>query len=27
MSDYMERWGISCQCPAKRARKQNPRSI
>ena len=27
LSDYMERWGISCQCPAKRARKQNPRSI
>ena len=27
LSDYMKRWGMSCQRPAKRARKQNPRGI
>ena len=27
LSDYMERWGMSCQRPAKRARKQNPKGI
>ena len=27
LSDYMRRWGMSCQCPAKRARKQNPKGI
>lgn len=25
--DYMKRWGMSCQRPAKRARKQNPKRI
>ena len=25
--DYMRRWGMSCQRPAKRARKQNPKGI
>ena len=24
LSDYMKRWGMSCQRPAKRTRKQNP---
>ena len=27
ISDYMKRWGMSCQRPAKRARKQNPKGI
>ena len=27
LSDYMKRWGLSCQRPAKRARKQNPTGI
>ena len=27
LSDYMGRWGMSCQRPAKRARKQNPKGI
>ena len=27
LSDYMRRWGMSCQRPAKRARKQNPTGI
>ena len=27
LSDYMKRWGMSCQRPAKRARKQNPSGI
>jgi len=27
LSDYMKRWGMSCQHPAKRARKQNPKGI
>ena len=27
LSDYMKRWGMSCQRPAKRARKQNPTGI
>ena len=27
LSDYMRRWGMSCQRPAKRARKQNPEGI
>ncbi len=27
LSDYMKRWGMSCQRPAKRARKQNPAGI
>ena len=27
LSDYMKRWGMSCQRPAKRARKQNPKGI
>jgi len=27
LSDYMKRWGMSCQRPAKRARKQNPSRI
>jgi len=27
LSDYMKRWGMSCQRPAKRARKQNPSHI
>ena len=27
LSDYMLRWGMSCQRPAKRARKQNPEGI
>ena len=27
LSDYMRRWGMSCQHPAKRARKQNPKGI
>ena len=27
LSDYMKRWGMSCQRPAKRARKQNPEGI
>ena len=27
LSDYMRRWGMSCQRPAKRARKQNPKGI
>jgi len=27
LSDYMKRWGMSCQRPAKRARKQDPSRI
>ena len=27
LSDYMKRWGMSCQRPAKRARKQDAKSI
>ena len=27
LSDYMRRWGMGCQRPAKRARKQNPKGI
>ena len=27
LSDYMKRWGMSCQRPVKRARKQNPKGI
>ena len=27
ISDYMKRWGMSCQRPAKRARKQDPKGI
>ena len=27
LSDYMKRWGMSCQRPAKRARKQNSTGI
>ena len=27
LSDYMRRWGMSCQRPAKRARKQNSKGI
>ena len=27
VSDYMRRWGLSCQRPVKRARKQNPARI
>ncbi len=27
LSDYMNRWGMSCRRPAKRARKQNPTGI
>ena len=27
LSEYMRRWGMSCQRPAKRARKQNPTGI
>ena len=27
LSDYMKRWGMSCQRPAKRARKQNPKGV
>ena len=27
ISDYMKRWGMSCQRPAKRARKQNRKGI
>jgi len=27
LSDYMKRWGMRCQRPAKRARKQNPTGI
>ena len=27
LTDYMKRWGMSCQRPAKRARKQNPKGI
>lgn len=27
LSDYMKRWGMSCQRPAKCARKQNPQGI
>ena len=27
LSDYMKRWGMSCQRPAKRARKQDANSI
>ena len=27
LSDYMRRWGMSCQRPAKRARKQKPKGI
>ena len=27
LSDYMKRWGMSCQRPAKRARKQNPKRV
>ena len=27
LSDYMRRWGMSCQRPAKRARKQDPENI
>ena len=26
-SDYMRRWGLSCQRPVKRARKQNPTRV
>ena len=26
-SDYMRRWGLSCQRPVKRARKQNPARV
>jgi len=25
LSDYIKRWGMSCQRPAKRARKQDPK--
>jgi len=27
VSDYMKRWGLSCQRPAKRARRQNPKGV
>ena len=27
LSDYMRRWGMSCQRPVRRARKQNPDGI
>ena len=27
LSDYMRRWGMSCQRPAKHARNQNPKGI
>ena len=27
LSDYMKRWGMSCQRPAKRAQKQNPKGM
>ena len=27
LSNYMKRWGMSCQRPVKRARKQNPEGI
>ena len=27
LSDYMKRWGMSCQRPVKRARKQDPKGI
>ena len=27
LSDYMKRWGMSCQRPVKRARRQNPQDI
>ena len=27
LSDYRKRWGMSCQRPAKRTRKQNPKGI
>lgn len=27
LSDYMKRWGMSCQRPVKRARKQNHQGI
>lgn len=27
LSDYMRRWGLSCQRPVKRARKQDPKRI
>jgi len=27
VSDYMRRWGMTCQRPVKRARKQNPSRI
>ena len=27
LSDYMKRWGMSCQRPTRRARKQNPKGI
>lgn len=27
VSNYMKRWGLSCQRPAKRARKQNPKRV
>ena len=27
LSDYMKRWGMSCQRPVKRAQKQNPKGI
>lgn len=27
LSEYMKRWGLSCQRPAKRARKQDPKRI
>ena len=27
LSDYMKRWGMSCQRPVKRARRQNPQGI
>ena len=27
LSDYMKRWGMSCQRPVKRAREQNPTGI
>lgn len=27
ISEYMKRWGLSCQRPAKRARRQNPKGV
>ena len=27
VSEYMKRWGLSCQRPAKRARKQDPKRV